>query len=140
MYIAHGLMHRRSQDFGLGGGPNCKLHAITSSEIFKKRDFLRDKKEKISSWGSTLASNKDFAEGEGLEPQVKKFYKYIKIGRRGKQISATQTNFRQGLGPKPPVTKRYGGLGAKPQPLGDFLKFLEKIAILIGFGSHFARF
>ena len=34
----------------------------------------------------------EFAKGKGLEPQVKKFYKYIKIGRRGKQISATETN------------------------------------------------
>ena len=43
MHIARGLMHRRSQDFGLGGGPNRKSHAMTSSEIFKKRNFLRDK-------------------------------------------------------------------------------------------------
>ena len=42
MHISHGLMHRRSQDFGLGGGPSRKLHAMTSSEIFKKRYFLRD--------------------------------------------------------------------------------------------------
>ena len=42
--IAHGLMHRRSQDFGLGGGLNRKSNAMTSSEIFKKGDFLWDKK------------------------------------------------------------------------------------------------
>ena len=43
MRIAHGLMHRRSQDFGLGIGPNRKSHAMTSSQIFEKRDFLWDK-------------------------------------------------------------------------------------------------
>ena len=69
-----------------------------------------------------MASNKDFAEGEGLEPQVKKFYKCIKIGRRGKQISATQTNFRQGLGPKL-VTKRYGDVGGSPSRWAIFKIF-----------------
>ena len=44
MRIAQGSMHRRSQDFGLGGGLNRKSHAMTSSEIFKKIDFLWDKK------------------------------------------------------------------------------------------------
>ena len=44
MHIAHGLMHRRSQDFRLGGGLNRKSHAMTSSKIFEKRDFLWDKK------------------------------------------------------------------------------------------------
>ena len=43
VHIAHGLMHKRSQDFGLKGGLNRKSHAMTSSEIFKKRDFLWDK-------------------------------------------------------------------------------------------------
>ena len=44
MHIAHGLKHRRSQDLGFEGGLNRKSHAITSSEIFEKRDFLWDKK------------------------------------------------------------------------------------------------
>ena len=43
MHHTHAMMHRRSQDFGLGGWPNRKLHAMTSLEIFKERDFLRDK-------------------------------------------------------------------------------------------------
>ena len=43
MHIAHGLMHKRSQDFELEGGLNRKVHAMTSSEIFEKRDFLLDK-------------------------------------------------------------------------------------------------
>ena len=34
---AHGLMHRRSQDFGLGAGLNRKSHAMTSSEIFRSK-------------------------------------------------------------------------------------------------------
>ena len=45
MHIAHGLMHRRSQDFGLGGGLNRKSHTMTSSEIFEKRDFYGTKNE-----------------------------------------------------------------------------------------------
>ena len=40
MHIAHGLMHRRSLDFGLGGGLNRKSHAMTSSEIFEKETFM----------------------------------------------------------------------------------------------------
>ena len=43
MHIAHGLMHRRSLDFELGGGLNRKSHAMTSSEVFEERDFLWDK-------------------------------------------------------------------------------------------------
>ena len=43
MHIANASMHRRSQDFGLGGGLNRKSHAMTSLEIFEKRDFLWDK-------------------------------------------------------------------------------------------------
>ena len=39
MRIAHGLVQRHSQDFGLGGELNSKSHALTSSEIFEKRDF-----------------------------------------------------------------------------------------------------
>ena len=31
MHIARGLMHERSEDFGLDGWPNRKSHAITSS-------------------------------------------------------------------------------------------------------------
>ena len=59
MPIAHGLMHRRSQDFGMGGGLNRKSHAVTLSKIFKKRDFLWDKKWNIKSWGSAFARNQD---------------------------------------------------------------------------------
>ena len=46
MRIAHGLMHRRSQDFGLGGELNHKSHAMKSSEIFEKREFLWAKNER----------------------------------------------------------------------------------------------
>ena len=46
MHIAHGLMHRRSQDFGLGwGGPNRKSHAMTSSKIFEERLFMGQRME-----------------------------------------------------------------------------------------------
>ena len=55
--------------------------------------------------------------------------------RRGEQISATPTSHRQGL-----AGRGYGGVGQSIQPLGDFFNFLEKIAILMPFGSHFACF
>ena len=45
LHNAHGLTHTRGKDFGLGAGPNRKSHAMTSSEIFKKIDFLWDNKE-----------------------------------------------------------------------------------------------
>ena len=45
-----------------------------------------------------LARNQNFAKKEELEAQVKKFYKNIKIGRRGKQVNATQTYHRQWYG------------------------------------------
>ena len=51
MRIAHGLLHRRSQDFGLGEGLNRKSHAMTSSEIFKKRDFCGTKNERSKAGG-----------------------------------------------------------------------------------------
>ena len=46
------------------------------------------------------------------------------------QSSVTQTYFRQGVGAEPPPAGGYGVLGAKPQPLSDFLKVFEKKAIL----------
>ena len=63
MRIAHGLMHRRSQEFGLGGGLNRKSHAMKSSEIFEKRVFMgqRMKDQKL---GFALARNQDFLKGK----------------------------------------------------------------------------
>ena len=58
-YIAHGLMHRRSLDFGLGGGLNCKSHAMMLSKVFEKSIILWDKECKTKSWGSDLARNQD---------------------------------------------------------------------------------
>ena len=49
MHIAHDLIHRRSQDSGLGGGSNRKSHAMTSTEIFKKRG-QRMKNQKLGVW------------------------------------------------------------------------------------------
>ena len=78
---------------------------------------------------------------EGLEPQVKKFYKYIKIWRHGEQIRATQTYHRRGLGDPPQGTQRLLGCGGKaPSHWAISCNFLEKIVILMPFGSHFAYF
>ena len=64
MLIAYGLMHRCSQDFGLGGGLNSKLHAMESSENFGKRDFLWDKKRKIKSCRSDIECKQDLLNGK----------------------------------------------------------------------------
>ena len=122
MHFAHGLMLKRIQDFDLRK-PNRNSHTMTSSEIFKKKGFLWDKEWTIrsSELGSGLAHNQGFAKEKGLELLVQKFYKYIEIGRR-EQISATQTYHRREL--------RLWGLW----------QFLQKIAILMPFGSHFACF
>ena len=53
--------------------PNRKSHAMTSSEIFKKRylDLNKDAVEwKTKSPGLALARNKDFAKRGGLEPNI----------------------------------------------------------------------
>ena len=65
----------------------------------------------------------------------------MKIGRRGEQISATQTSYKRGLGAEPPAAGDCGSLGAKHPAAGQFfVSFWKKIAILMPFGSHFARF
>ena len=71
-----------------------------------------------------MARNEDFAKGEGLDPQVKNFFKYIKIGRRGEQICATQAYRKWEAGGE----ERF------------FVFFLEKLAVLMQVGSNFARF
>ena len=75
--------------------------------------------------GSGLARNQYFAKGEGQKPQVEKFNKYFKIGRRSDQISATQMNRRR---------------GGTPSRWVMFCNFLEKIPILMPFGSQFIHF
>ena len=52
----------------------------------------------------------------------------IKTGRRGEQISTTQTCYREGMGAESPAAGRF------------FCNFTEKMAILMRIGSHFARF
>ena len=59
------------------------------------------------------ALNQEFAKGEELEPHVKNFYKYIKIGRCGEQISATQTYHRRSLGGGARSRRRLWGSGGK---------------------------
>ena len=63
MHVAHCLMRRRCQDFELGGGLNRKSHALTSSEIFEKRDFM-GQKMKDQKLESDLARNQDLLKGK----------------------------------------------------------------------------
>ena len=61
----------------------------------------------MRSLGSGLARSQNFAKGEELQPQV--FHKYIKIGRRGEQISATQTYHKWG----PSRRRQWGFVGRR---------------------------
>ena len=119
IHNAHGLIQMRSQDLGFAG-PNQTPHGMTS-EIFKKRAFLSEKEWKIRSRGTGLARYKDFAKGKWIKQLVKKFYKYIKIGRRGKLITATQTFHRRGLGVDSPAAGGYGIWKQRPRLPGNFL-------------------
>ena len=79
-----------------------------------------------SETGSVLIRNQDFAKGEELEPQLKKFFKNVKVYRRHEQISGIQTCRRPGYGgggsSQPPEDMEVWG---QSQRLGDFL-FFEK--------------
>ena len=68
---------------------------------FQKKRFFVGQRMKDQKLRFGLARNQNFAKGEELEPHVKKFYKNIKIGRRGKQVNATQTYHRQWYGGSP---------------------------------------
>ena len=77
-----------------------------------------------SETGSVLIRNQDFAKGEELEPQLKKFFKNVKVYRRHEQINGIQTCRRPGYGGggEFPAAGGYGGLGAKPAT-GQFFVF-----------------
>ena len=85
--------------------------------------------------GIRFSTKPGFAKGKRLN------YKHIKIGRRDEQISTTQTCHRRGLGAEPPAAGGYESLGARHPAAGQFfVSFWKKMAILMPFGSHFARF
>ena len=76
MHIALGLMHTRSQDFGLLG---AKLQ-ITCYDVMKnsrKEGLFMGQRMKDQKLGSGLARNQDFVEGERLETQLKQFYSLV---------------------------------------------------------------
>ena len=88
----------------------------------------------VRSLGLRFVLKQDVAEGRGFEPKVNVFEICVKLWRRGEKTNATHA-----------ITD--GGLGAGHQAAGgygkffkNFCNFLEKIAILMPFGSHFARF
>ena len=57
------------------------------------------------------------------------------------QISATQTCHRRGLGTESPAAGSFGNLRAKHPAAGRFfVSFWKKMAVLVPFRSHFARF
>ena len=61
MRITHGLMHKCSQNFGLGEELNRKLHGMIASEVFEKREFLWDKDQ---SWVSAFTRYQDLVKGK----------------------------------------------------------------------------
>ena len=105
MHIAQGVM-QIGETWTLDWGAKPQ---ITRNEVirnFRKKRFFTEQRmedQKLEVWFGTKPG---FA--NKIEPKVKKFYKYIKIGRRGYQISATQTYHRMGLGADPhaPETMR----------------------------------
>ena len=85
----------------------------------------RRKDQKLGFW---FGSQPGFAIEEGLEPQVKIFSILSKLG----DVVSKLVQLKH-------VTE--GAWVRSPQPLGNFLLFFgKKMAILVRFGSHFARF
>ena len=126
-------VHRRSQDFWLEGRGKPQITHNDVIKIFQKEglfvgqryhkmecDLIKDQMSGLGWHVNRILPR------EGLEQKVEKVFKIVKVERRGEQTCLTQTYHRLG----------YGG-----RTLGDFFKFfLEKKAILIYFGSYFARF
>ena len=110
-------VHRRSQDFWLGGGgANQKSHAMKSSEIFERGIFVGQRYRRMEDqkpWPG-LALIREFSKGRGLKPKV--------TNENIVYSNVSQT----------------GIWGRSPKSLGDFLEFFGKKAIN-AFGSHFAR-
>ena len=95
--------------------------------------------------GSGLVRNQYFVKGKGLKPQVIKFYiKISNISKSGDAVSKLEqlnciTDGARGI--RSPATQRLlGSIGKAPSRWAMFCKFLEKIAILMPFGSHCAYF
>ena len=117
-------------DLGLGGGKlNHKSHIMTSSKFFEKKKFLRDKdiaecriKSRGLGWHVTwvLLRKKD------LNQKLKRFPKLSELGDVVSKL----------------VSPNVSQTGVWGPPLGNFLEFFfrKKMAILMPFGSHFARF
>ena len=99
------------------------IKIFSQREAFYEQKYLRMENEKPE---TGLACNMGFAKEKGLEPKIKKISKIVLVERRGEQTGLVQTYKRRGSGGR----------------LGRFFKsfFLKKIAFLIPFGSHFARF
>ena len=76
MHITHGLMDRRSLDFGLGVGLNRKSHAMTSSEVFEKGTFYGTKNERSKAGGYDLARNQDLLKGKDSNGKLRTFLSY----------------------------------------------------------------
>ena len=77
-----------------------------------------------------MALKPGFAIEEGLEPQVKKFFYPIKIGRHGEQISATQPCHTGGM----------ADVGGAPSRCVNFCNFLEKNGYFIANRITFRTF
>ena len=88
--------------FDWGERPNCKSHAMTSSKIFEKKEFLWDKdiaKWRIRSRGLSWHGSWILPMGKDLTTS-KKISKIVQIGRRGEQTRLTSSAKVELLYPK----------------------------------------
>ena len=110
-------VHRRSQDFCLGGGANQKSHTMKSSEILERGIFVGQRHRRMEDQKPLpgLALNREFSKGRGLKLKV--------TNENIIYSNVSQTRI----------------WGRSPQSLGDFLEFSEKKGYFNAFGSHFAR-
>ena len=99
------------------------------NKIFREEGFFtgqRYRRMEDQKPGPGLACNLSFATEKGLEPKVKKISETVEVGRRGEQTSLVRT---------------YPRRGSRGRGRAIFwIFFWKKIAILMPFGTHFARF
>ena len=123
------ILHRRSQDFGFGGrGANRKSHAMTSSRIFKKREFSWTKNERSEAGVCVFGRYPGFLlKGKDLNYKLKCFREISKLGKREEQISVTQTCHSRVSGSESPSRQRLWGSGGKaPNRWAIFLQVFGK--------------
>ena len=94
-------IHRRSQDFWLGGKTKPQITRNDVFKVFRKKGLFtgqRCRRMEDQKLEPGLACNLGFAKEKGLKPKVKKISKIVLVGRRGEQTSLAQTYRRRWSG------------------------------------------